>query len=195
MATRTLVTLLISLVALPVARADIVEWQDAQGVRHFTNSKDDVPGGEPARVVIAEHTAPAATTSVAPEPASEPPRQAQVVYDYSQVTDAYLAGLQEGLSLAGRNPTETINQPVAIAGARGNDSWYPYYEPLVTTSFDHGRSRHRTLRMLLEAQFQLDRDGPFVVERLPPGLGPNLNPFLPRGLPQGFPVGLRVLFH
>ena len=26
-----------------VASADIIEWRDANGVRHFTNMKDDVP--------------------------------------------------------------------------------------------------------------------------------------------------------
>jgi hypothetical protein len=65
---------------------------------------------------------------------------------------------------------------------------YPYFYPeypLVTTSFDRGRSRHLTLRMLLQDQFQLDRDGPYVYQRsLPPPRGPNLRVVLPRGLPH-----------
>ena len=64
---------------------------------------------------------------------------------------------------------------------------WPWYYPFVTTSFDRGRSRHQTLRMLLQDQFQLDRDGPYAYERWnQPGLGPALAPFLNRGLP--FPV-------
>ena len=61
------------------------------------------------------------------------------------------------------------------------------YYPFVTTSFDRGRSRHQTLRMLLQDQFQLDRDGPYAYDRWDePGLGPALAPFLNRGLP--FPI-------
>ncbi|HUI27279.1 MAG TPA: DUF4124 domain-containing protein [Candidatus Kryptonia bacterium] len=180
-------------------QADIFEWQDADGVRHFTNSKADVPSAESPQVVVAERNAPSiADAPVAPAVASEPPRQAQVVYDTNQAAEAYLQGLQQGLALAQRGVGNdvTINGPLAVAGARGGEvPWYPYYQPLVTTGFDHGRSRHRTLRMLLQEQFQIDRDGPFVVERLPPGLGPNLSPFLPRGLPQDFPAGQRVLFY
>jgi hypothetical protein len=90
-----------------------------------------------------------------------------------------------------------IHGPLAVASANvdaGYPDFVPYY-PLVTTSFDRGRSRHLTLRMLLQDQFQLDRDGPFFYERLNPvGLGPGLHPFLPRGLPNRVPRGARVLF-
>jgi hypothetical protein len=82
-----------------------------------------------------------------------------------------------------------------VTSGGGYGYGYPYAEyPLVTTSFDRGRSRHLTLRMLLQDQFQLDRDGPFFHERMPIGVGPGLNPFLPRGLPNRIPPGARVLF-
>ncbi|HVN87555.1 MAG TPA: hypothetical protein VMW17_22190 [Candidatus Binatia bacterium] len=198
MVTRALIVVLGLLIPLVGVRADIVEWQDAEGVRHFTNSKEEVPGGERARVVIAERPAPATgvVSDAPPAPGiAESPKQAQVVYDYSLLTDAYAQGVVAGLALARDTGSTTINQPIALSGARGGDDGRFFYSPpLVTTSFDRGRSRHLTLRMLLEDQFQLDRDGPYVVERLPPGLGPNLNPFLPRGLPYGYPVGGRVLF-
>jgi hypothetical protein len=193
-----LIAVLVLLAVAHPTRADIVEWQDADGVRHFTNGKVDVPSTGPARVVVAERGVQPPAPVPEPAPADQPARQAQVVYDYSQITEAYVRGLEQGLALArgdGGNGV-TINGPLALAGAgSGSDPWFPYYDkPRVTTSFDHGRSRHRTLRMLLQDQFQIDRDGPFVSERLPPGLGPNLNPFLPRGLPHGFPVGLRVRY-
>ena len=203
MKTIAVLSLVLALVGARAVRADIFEWQDADGVRHFTNSKDDVPSTESPQVVVAERTVPASSNAVAPPPAAaaDPPREAQVIYDTNQLSDAYLEGLQQGLALAhgGGSSGVTINGPLAIAGGGSSgSSWNPYYAsyyPLVTTSFDHGRSRHRTLRMLLQDQFQIDRDGPFAVERIPPGLGPNLSPFLPRGLPGGFPMGQRVLFY
>jgi hypothetical protein len=91
-----------------------------------------------------------------------------------------------------------INGPLAVASNRaseGSGVGYPYgfyppwpwYYPFVTTGFDGGRSRHQTLRMLLQDQFAIDRDGPFAYQRWDqPGIGPALAPFLPRGLP--FPV-------
>jgi len=179
------------------ARADIFEWRDADGTRHFTNNKEGVPGTERARVMITEQPASPGVAAPAPRPAEEP-REAPVVYDYSRVRDAYVDGLQQGLALARAGGGVQINGPLAVAGARGGSvvvpGYEPFYYPFVTTSFDRGRSRHLTLRMLLQDQFQLDRDGPFLYERLPTGMGPALSPFLPRGLPQGFPRGSRVLF-
>lgn len=105
--------------------ADIIEWRDENGVRHFTNMRAEVPG--------------------------EYREAAQVIY------------------------------------------------PLVTTSFDQGRSRHLTLRMLLQEQFAVDRAGPYMfVERLIPPfgyvpMGPQLSPILARGLPNSVPLTARVI--
>ena len=86
-----------------------------------------------------------------------------------------------------------INGPLAVATSRVAESsrrataWSyppaPWYYPFVTTSFDRGRSRHQTLRMLLQDQFQIDRDGPYAYDRWDePGLGPALAPVPHRGL-------------
>jgi len=194
-----------------MAQADILEWRDEDGVRHFTNLKAEVPDGsrDSARVVVDEAArrpeGPAATAP-APEPAPEPRRQAEVVYDWSRVTDAYLQGLRHGVE-AGRATVSaqggdvTIAGPLATAAAAPPCYGYPArdYYPLVTTSFDRGRSRHLTLRLLLQDQFALDRAAPFVfAERLVPPFGyrpvsVDLNPFLPRGLPHGFPRKARVV--
>lgn len=201
---RVLVALAMVLGAAQTARADIVEWEDAQGIRHFTNQKEDVPTTEPAKIIVAERgvkadTVPPVVAPVPPE-AVEAPRQAQAVYDYSLVNDAYVRGLEEGLAIArgdgGGGAGVMINGPLAVSSSRsGGYGWdYPPYTPLVTTSFDRGRSRHLTLRMLLEDQFQIDRDGPFFVERLPISQGPFLRPFLPRGMTNSVPPGTRVLF-
>ena len=188
--------------------AEIYEWRDASGDRHFTNSKDAVPADRQssARVLVVER-APAAVvvTQEAVEPARPQPiveeRRAQVVYDRADVEEAYAAGLRDALeterTVQPPPPPVQIYGPLAVANANvdsGYGDFAPYY-PLVTTSFDRGRSRHLTLRMLLQDQFQLDRDGPFVYQRLNPvGLGPGLHPFLPRGLTGRVPPGSRVLF-
>ena len=198
------------------AAADIIEWQDADGVRHYTNLKGEVPKEQEAttRVVVDEvvrqsaaGAAPAAVAPTAPDTA-EPRREAAVVYDRSQLSEAYLRGLQRGLETAGvvtggAGGGVQINGPLAIAKATSPEpyynSYYPGYYPFVTTSFDRGRSRHLTLRMLLQDQFAVDRDAPFVFEdRFTPPFGHpplsvDLNPFLPRGLPHGFPRDTRVV--
>jgi hypothetical protein len=199
---------LILLLPPVVAAADILQWKDASGVTHYTNLKAEVPADEHASVVVDE--AARRTQSTVDEgtagpavPASqppEPPRQAQVIYDRSQVSNAYLEGLERGLEV-GRSVAAggsvQINAPLVAGGystAPYVEYGRPYSYPLLTTSFDRGRSRHLTLRLLLQDQFALDREGPFVFdERLGPPLSVDLNPFLPRGLPHGFPRETRVV--
>ena len=201
------------------AAADIIEWQDADGVRHYTNLKTEIPKEQEGatRVVVDEVARRSAAGDTQPEaqsapPPAEPRREAEVVYDRSQVSEAYLRGLQRGLDTAGviagggGGGGVQINGPLAVAKGGNSAPYYDYYYPgypgyypLVTTSFDRGRSRHQTLRMLLQDQFAIDRAAPFVFEeRLVPPFGfpplsVDLNPFLPRGLPHGFPQETRVI--
>lgn len=194
-----------SLPGSPVG-AEIYEWRDAAGDRHFTNSKESVPADRQstARVLVVERAAAAAAEPSAEAAKTQPveERRAQVVYDRADVEDAYAAGMHDALARGERvasppSPGVQIYGPLAVANANVDAGYpdFPPYYPLVTTSFDRGRSRHRTLRMLLQDQFQLDRDGPFFYERLNPvGLGPGLHPFLPRGLSNRVPRGPRVLF-
>jgi hypothetical protein len=182
------------------ARADIYEWRDANGNRHFTNLLINVPTAQQpdARVVVTA-TAPSELSEETAPPAAAPRAQAQVVYDYSRQPDPYTQGVEDGIALArsvapADHGDVYINGPLAVANAdpyvavtTPHSYYYPGYPgyPLVTTSFDRGRSRHLTLRMLLQDQFQFDRDGPYVYERaLPPPSGPNLRVVLPRGLPH-----------
>lgn len=201
------------LLAASAARSEILEWTDAAGARHFTNRRDLVPADRRGdlRVIVAagEPAVENASVTSAPTapPAAPPPAAPLVVGDRPGWRDAYEAGFSDGRAAGtdedrgGPGPQVNIVGPLAVASVEGdrpanvfNGAWSPYY-PFVTTSFDRGRSRHLTLRMLLQDQFQLDRDGPFVYERLnAPGVGPNLQPFLPRGLPRHYSRGPRVLF-
>lgn len=209
------------MVFLPLAAsADILGWEDADGVRHYTNLKGEVPKQhqDSAQVVVDElarrpetdGSAPegSSQTAVAPSPAPEQRREAMVIYDRGQGSGAYVDGLLRGLEIAGttrggEGANVQVNGPLALASATSPapvPSYpFPYYYPFVTTGFDRGRSRYLTLRMLLDEQFQIDREGPFVfTERLSPPLGHppltvNLNPILPRGLPHSAPKHARVI--
>lgn len=186
----------LALLSTPL-RAEIYEWRDAQGNRHFTNNMVNVPEAHQAEArVIATGTAALPSAEAAPGPkeeAEEPRDEPLVVYDRPWASELYEQGVRDGLALArsvaaAEEAKVEIRGPLAVATASPSidfGPWYPLYYPFVTTSFDRGRSRHLTLRMLLQDQFQLDRDGPYAVERLglPRGqLG--LRPFLARGLPR-----------
>lgn len=215
------------LVVAASARADIIEWRDEHGVRHFTNVRGEVPGEyrEVAQVVVDE---------VARREVSQATAEPE---EGSMRTPAGHRGLRRGVRQAraedaahectgGGSAAESwvgvgggggvvVNGPLAVAVAGGADggapyggmepfgggSWGfdPYYYPLVTTSFDQGRSRHLTLRMLLQDQFAVDRAGPYMfVERLIPPfgyvpMGPRLSPVLARGLPNSVPLTAQVI--
>ena len=193
-----------SIFAAGIADAQIYEWRDARGNRHFTNNLLNLSADQQAAarvVVVAKESLPETAVEGTDEPAEAPRRQAEVVVQPSPRRDRYAEGLRDGLLLAAsaaQRPERGvyISGPLAVAKATvDRPAWlYPYRGPLVTTSFDRGRSRHLTLRMLLQDQFQLDRDGPFVYERrVPVGLGPKLQARLPRGLPHHRPTGTRSL--
>lgn len=194
------------------ARADVYEWRDADGARHFTNSLQGVPSEyqSAATVIVADWTHSAATgsdTTAAPAaPVPQAPAQAQVVTDSAAWNEAYVAGMRAAMGLGGgggEGGSVQINGPLAVASTRESDTTSPYafyppwpwYYPLVTTGFDRGRSRHMTLRMLLQDQFELDREGPYAYDRRDqPGIGPALAPFLSRGLPYGVSQYGRVIY-
>ncbi|MFN8641956.1 MAG: DUF4124 domain-containing protein [Candidatus Binatia bacterium] len=203
------------LVAAAPVRGVILEWRDADGVRHFTNRPDAVPSDLAAQVLIRD-AAPPLAPAVAVEPAAAAPAGPVVASDITRLDEAYRAGLAAGLSAAAAREGVSLSGgggggaasggsiqlvgPLAVADARaaqpawGYEGW-PGYFPFVTTGFDRGRSRHQTLRMLLQDQFQIDRGGPYAYARSDqPGLGPALAPFLPRGLPVSVRQYGRVLY-
>src|SRR2546430_2574452 len=99
---KTVTVLLSLLLALPAA-ADIIEWRDRDGVRHFTNLKEEIPpeNREAAHVVVDEavHHGPSDATPPAEVAPPDGARQAQVFYDRTATTEAYLEGLQRGIEL------------------------------------------------------------------------------------------------
>jgi hypothetical protein len=205
------------LLVATAARADIVEWKDSEGVRHYTNVEAEVPPAyrqtvqvvvneQARRVLAAESTEAPVREPTAAKPAKRL-QSAEVANDWPPGAEAYLAGLERGLQL-GRamrpGGDVNINGPLAVASAGGAGAAVGYFlpspsYPLVTTSFDRGRSRHRTLRMLLQDQFAIDQEGPFGFDdqlgapRTQPPLGVSLSPFLPRGLPHRFARNVRVI--
>ncbi len=199
------------LVMPAMTSAEIVAWVDDQGVRHYTNVPEDVPKvyRDSVRTVVKEMPRSSVEPSVTEPPRREldrPERQrlAQVVYDRAERADDYVRGFLEGMAYVRRDARGgdiNIQGPLAVARADASAPYIvsdPYYLdpfPFVTTAFDRGRSRHQTLRMLLQDQFQLDRSLPWVYPaRFPvPRLGVDLKPFHPRGLPRRFPREARVI--
>ena len=192
-----------------IAHAEVYEWRDTDGSRHFTNSMAGVPSEykDSAQIFVADWSHPAVSAADQGEtpapPAAPPAAQAQVVSDAALWNEAYAAGMRAATEIGGGGGSVQLNGPLAIASTRDSNTSSPYafyppwpwYYPLVTTGFDHGRSRHMTLRMLLQDQFAIDRDGPYAYERWDqPGLGPALAPFLPRGLPYGVSQYGRVIY-
>ncbi len=115
----------------------------------------------------------------------EAPRGAQVVYDNSfrfERRDPAPAP-QVNINITGPLAVSQIVVPESQPPIYAADPFYETaYEPLVSTSFDRGRYRHRTVRMRLQDQFQYDRNGPpIIVDRRIP-LGPRFRAKLPRGV-------------
>jgi len=220
---RTACVLGVIVLLSPIATAaDILEWRDASGARHFTNQRETVPaahrGSAEVLIVDVPRLDPPAAAR-APLPPAAPPQLAPTEPD-----ERYLAGLRAGMRLgadtdaggsgggaaeggAAAGGSVEINGPLAVTTVHVSDpaadgAWFPGaygdwsgYLSLVTTSFDRGRSRHQTLRMLLQDQFQRDRDGPYAYDRwTQPGLGPALSPVLPRGLPPAVRQYGRVIY-
>lgn len=198
---------LVVLLAVPaVARGDVFMWRDGDGVTHFTNSRKLIPEGAVARVLFEEEPA-AVRAEPAPPPAEvaseAAPAGPVVVYDQSALEAAFAEGWRHGMAALHEESREPridirIGGPVMAGGAQGltvvaPDAYGWGYPSLVTTSFDRGRSRHLTLRLLMQDQFALDRGGPYrYIDRIPPR-GPNLAAFLPRGLPMTARPGPRVI--
>jgi hypothetical protein len=162
------------------ARADIFEWQDAGGVQHYTNLKDEVPQQQAVQTVVDERvwqlqrsSTPAAEEEVVEsEPAPEPAKAG----DSSEVLRAYVEGLESGLARAGNAGGDVyVSVPLAVtvlapAPYGGNllpgydgllPGYYPFlsgYAPPVSTSFRRPRANHHngpmTRRQRLGADFQ-----------------------------------------
>ncbi len=193
------------------AAAQVYEWRDASGSRHFTNEVENIPDTqrEQARVVV--RAAPPRveddeilSDTLADAPAEEsirelrrrlrrerreryepaPERVAQVVYDNSfRFPRRQPVAPEVHVNIDGPLAVSQVIVPPPYPVPVYVDPGYDYYyEPQVSPSFDRGRYRHRTVRMRLQDQFQYDRNGPSFHVRGPVPLGPRFQATLPRGV-------------
>src|SRR5215467_11617067 len=91
------------LLARDVSRADIYEWRDADGNRHFTNNMVNVPDAQQsaAKVIVTGIQSPPAqeigpTSEAAPPQTTEPRHEPVIVYDNSRA-DPYSQGIRDGI--------------------------------------------------------------------------------------------------
>jgi len=214
----SLLRVVIALVALgsSSAWAQIYEWRDAGGSRHFTNDVEDIPETQrdEARVVV--RAAPIREGDLAVESDGtaeedeesprerrrrlrreryerEPVRSALVVYDNSfrfarpappvvpDAPDVYV-NIDGPLSVSNVIVPQAPPVPIIYEGPRYDPRYDYFYGPQVSTAFDRGRYRHRTVRMRLQDQFQYDRNGPSTYLAGPIPQGPRFQAKLPRGV-------------
>ncbi len=152
-------------VARGSALADIFEWRDAQGVRHFTNIAEDIPAEFRSDTKIVARERGEVVAASAPrqghaDGATSPPQQAQVVYDQRRLASVYQAGVDRGLREAQRasaraaKPVQVV-APLAIASVPARPAYFPYLpppceRPFLANGFDQGRLRYQTWRLHLD---------------------------------------------
>lgn len=186
------------------AGADIIGWQDADGVSHYTNLKSTIPKEQEGatHVVVdevARQQAPSAAAAVSEEPAAqkpEPQDKTQVVGDPPDLTDAYVRGLLHGLETAGSvagaggGGSVQISGPLTVVNATTTEPFYDYSNPwlyspwlyplgfssVATTGFRGGRLHHGNRRLMPHDGFAIDRSASFFFQEsvIPPAGRPPL---------------------
>ncbi len=171
------------------ARADIFAWDGADGVRHYTNLKEDVPSRQAPEVVVDEHVwvphdSALPVSEEDPVAPADPPRDTE-----DAVLRAFLAGLESGrASDSATGGSVYLNGPLAVAvsppapygtfglpgygfGLPGYDWLLPGYVPFVTTAVigRHHRSLHGRFGNHFHSHFPLS--GSFVPAAGPPPFG------------------------
>jgi hypothetical protein len=205
------VSLAVSASVATAARADILEWQDPDGVRHYTNLKDEVPPDQPSRVVVDERArqpqASAVTPAAEEKPQgstgeqAEPRRDTAAAEDRADAAHAYVEGLENGLELArsvnaGGNTYISGPLVVTTSGSTPSDSapWYSGYYPPSTGYYPFvpgyyplvatavgGHRFHRHDKEIAQAERPVF---PFTPTAGPPPLGLPVGPVL-RGFSGG----------
>jgi len=138
------------------AGAEIYAWQDEHGVRHYTNLREEIPAAyrDGAEVVVTAAWTPKTPEAVAggvPEPESR--REAEV-----RVVPRPREAHEEARTVAWPAPVVAqggnveIQGPLAVSVPPPTVLWPGWGPHLITTSFDRGRTRHLTLRLLAEEQ-------------------------------------------
>ncbi len=115
----------------------------------------------------------------------EAAKGAQVVYDDSfrfTRQEPAPAPPQVNINIEGPLSVSQVIVPQPQPPVYVDPAYDLVYEPYVSTAFDRGRFRHRTVRMRLQDQFQYDRNGPSLYLAGPIPLGPRFQAKLPRGV-------------
>lgn len=140
-----------------VAKAEIYSWRDHDGVLHFTNVQAEIPPAyrSAAEVAVSAAWMPKEETPTASACEESPPRRAEAIV-VPRPRPASGAGATADLPTGGvvaEGGRVNIQGPLLVTSAPQVPVW-PHWlgVPLVTTSFDRGRSRHLTLRQLAEEQ-------------------------------------------
>ncbi len=145
--------LAVAIVASPV-RGQIYAWRDADGVTHFTNLEEEIPASERANareVVGAAWSRAGLQGEAEPAPPVREERGAATVVVPALATRPAPVPPVRVREVAGGNVQIQGPLAVAVADAPVFAAAVPAVFPgFVTTAFDRGRSRHRTLRLLAE---------------------------------------------
>jgi hypothetical protein len=152
---RFLVVIAILFCWVSAAGADIIEWQDADGVFHYTNLKGEIPKDQEGstRVVVDELVRQPANTGATPAVADPAPEAANprpeadalearvqaAAQARTQALDAYVRGLQQGLDAItgtanGGGSEVQINGPLVVTQGTNPapyaDGYFPGYYPV-----------------------------------------------------------------
>jgi len=140
------VSVTVSTLVATAARADILEWQDAEGVLHYTNLKDEVPPEQQSRVVVDERARQPQAPAAEEKPQASAGEQAESRRDTAEADDraqaahAYIEGLENGLELArsvNTGGSAYVSGPlvVTISGSTPSEvyspPWYSGYYPFL----------------------------------------------------------------
>jgi hypothetical protein len=129
------------------ARADILEWQDAEGVLHYTNLKDEVPPEQQSRVVVDERARQTQAPAAEEKPQAsageqaEPRRDTAATDDRAEAARAYVEGLENGLELArsvNTGGSTYVSGPLVVTISGSTPAgvypppWYSGYYPFLS---------------------------------------------------------------
>lgn len=157
-----------------IAGAQIYEWVDESGVRHFTNSIASLPDMARTQVRVVVEAFPTSSSDDASGESRVQPNTGQGASEARQqsANDAFEAGWSRGFAAAGVDHAapSPVQPPVVIAGGsqpivvempRYDPSGLYYRSPYtgtMTVPFDRGRSRGLTHRLQAEQLLQAQRD-------------------------------------
>jgi len=162
-----LVAVFVSTVAwIARSAAQIYEWRDEQGDRHFTSSLESIPESQrpSAKLLVKARPTPEKAESPPPPPPRREPPEAPQPHAPEPPTETreFEAGWIEGFNAAMEQvaamcttrPPAVIEHPVPLSPALLYDPAGLYYRPphqgTVTVPFDQGRTRGLTRRQQIQ---------------------------------------------